>query len=616
MAEQTGAASDVAAEQGSQNDGFIPLSRLLLRTLGASRQRSALLGLAGALLVVVGATAAMQIRLNIWTKAFYDALSHKDMGGFGRQLLVYLFIAGALLVLNVAQRWLNLTMKMKLREGLTRDLIAEWLAPQRAFLIAGAGAIGVNPDQRIHEDANHLSEVSTDLGVGLLQAALLLICFIGVLWGLSRGVVLSFRGAHFVIPGYMVWAALTYAGVASYLSWRAGRPLIPLNAERYARESNLRFALVHANEHGEGIGVYRGEREEKGRLNAELDRLLVILRAIIGVTTRLTWVTAGYGWFTIVAPIIVASPAYFAGNLTFGGLLMAVGAFDQVQQSLRWFVDNVGVIADWRATLLRVGAFRRALEELDRIGGGASRIELTVSPENKLRFNDLVVISPAGGISLDQAQVVIAPGEHTLIVGAPGAGKSSLFRAIAGLWPWGAGCIALPADDKIMFMPKRPYIPDGSLRDILAYPAEAEKFDTAQYDAALTRMGLDYLARRLDEKGRWDQNLTDAEQQSLAFARLLLHKPRWVIVDSAIDSLSLQARKALFDLFDKELAGSTLVNIAGSQGADPFFRRILRINRNPQGESLTIPRRGRSAGKGGEAETGASPAGSGDPPPK
>ncbi|MBB4198217.1 putative ATP-binding cassette transporter [Rhodoblastus sphagnicola] len=557
---------------------FVALARGLARALGASPQRRALLGLTAALCIVVGATTFMQIRLNTWTKAFYDALSEKNLDAFGHQLLLYLFIAGTLLALNVAEKRLNLTMKMKLREGLTRDLIGQWLAPGRAFRIAGAGAIGVNPDQRVHEDANHLADLSTDLGAGLLQSALLLTCFIGVLWGLSENVVLSFRGESFSIPGYMVWAALIYAGAASFLSWRAARKLVPLNAERYARESDLRFALVHANEHGEGIALHRGESEEKGKLNAQLDRLLAVLRQLIAVATRLAWVTSGSGWISLVAPTIVASPAYFSGALTFGGLLMAVGAFEQVNLSLRWFVDNAGALADWGATLLRVGGFRRALEGLDRVDG-VSRIERTVAPDGKLRLDDLVVASPAGGIALDQAHVEIAAGEHTLIVGAPGAGKTSLFRVLAGLWSWGEGRIALPADERIMFMPKRPYIPDGGLRDILAYPGQPDQFAPAEFEKVLARMGLDHLVGRLDERRRWDQDLTDAEQQSLAFARLLLHRPLWVIVDSALDSLPAVTRKALFDSFGQELSASTLVYIAGPQGGDPFFRRVLRLIR-------------------------------------
>ncbi|PPQ39470.1 putative ATP-binding cassette transporter [Rhodoblastus acidophilus] len=558
------------------DEDFVALGRGLLRALSASAQRRVLAALAAGLCVVVGGGAWMQIRLNAWTKAFYDSLAERNLDAFFHQLFLYLFIAGTLLALNVAQKRLNLTMKMVLREGLTRDLIAQWLAPGRAFRIGAAGAIGVNPDQRVHEDANHLADLSTELGVGLLQSALLLACFIGVLWRLSENVVLSFRGQHFSIPGYMVWAALIYAGAASFLSWRAARKLVPLTAERYARESDLRFALVHASDHGEGIAVHRGEAEERGKLNARFDRLLAVLRRLIGVTTRLTWVTAGSGWIMLAAPTLVASPAYFAGDLSFGGLLMAVGAFEQVNQSLRWFVDNSSAIADWRATLLRVGGFRRALEDLDRFGGPC-RIDRAVAPDNVLRLDDLAVASPAGRIRLDAAHVEIAPGQHTLIVGAPGAGKTSLFRALAGLWIWGDGRIGLPADDRMMFMPKRAYIPDGRLRDVLAYPGAADALDPALFAQALARMGLSHLAGRLDETARWDQELSEAEQQGLAFARLLLHRPLWVVVDSAIDSLSAAARKALLDLFGAELSGSTLVYIAGPQGDDPFFGRVLHL---------------------------------------
>jgi vitamin B12/bleomycin/antimicrobial peptide transport system ATP-binding/permease protein len=569
---------DLAAQLKSLFDGF-----------RHSPERVKLLGLGFALFVVVGATAAAQIRLNEWTKAFYDALANKDITAFVSQLLVFAAIAAVLLVLNVAQSWLNLTSKMKLREGLTRDLVEQWFTSKRAFLIAGAGKIGVNPDQRIHEDAHHLTELSTDLGVGLLQAMLLLICFVGVLWGLSAGVVFTVHGHSFSIPGYMVWCALLLAGGASLVSWRAARRLVPLNGERYARESNLRFALVHANEHSEGISVYRGEAGERSLLNGELQRLLVILRAIVGVSTRLTSVTAGYGWFMLVAPVIVAAPAYFAGNLSFGGLLMAVGAFDQVQQSLRWFVDNVGNIADWRATLFRVGAFRLALREMDGLGQNVSRIEIAASADGNLHFDGLEVITPAGCAALDEQRIEIEPGEHVLILGEPGIGKTSLFRAFAGLWPWGGGRIGLPADDAILFMPKRPYIPEGSLREILAYPESPKTFGTGAFVAALSRIGLAHLAPALDRGRRWDKDLSGPEQQALAFARLLLHKPRWVFVDEAIDALSPTTREAVFDIFQNELAAAALVCISGSKADGTFFKRILRLARKPKGECLMVP---------------------------
>ncbi len=586
MENQINRANRPDAERQAESDDLVSQLKAILQVFRNSSRRGALLWLGAGLALVVGATVYWQIKLNAWNRPFYDALSRKDLSAFASQLLVFVGIAGALLVLNVAQTWLNQMTKVTLREELTRDLFDQWLSPRRAFLLAGAGEVGVNPDQRVHEDVRHLAELSTDLCVGLFQATLLLMSFVVVLWFLSAGVVFEFQGRSFVIPGYMVWSALFYAGVASWASWLVGRPLIQLNAERYARESDLRFALVHVNEHAEGIAVHRGEADEKSRLQRELDSLLVVLRGLVGLTTRLTWVTAGYGWFTIIAPIVVASPAYFMGNLSFGGMLMAVGAFQQVQQSLRWFVDNVGVIADWRATLFRVGGLRCALIEMDRLGDHASQIELAWSGEDKLRIEDLGVISPTGYTTLNESRVEIMPKDHVLILGAPASGKTSLFRAMAGLWSWGKGKITLPPAEHIMFMPKRPYIPDGALRDVLAYPASSQIFTTGELEAVLASMGLSYLSVWLDREARWDKELSEPDQQGLAFARVLLHKPRWVIVDEAIGSLREEARAKLFDIFEKELATTAVIYISGSQTKDKFFTRVLRLTKQPRGPGL------------------------------
>jgi putative ATP-binding cassette transporter len=527
MMEHADTTCQTVAERGTA-DGLALQLKMILEALYGSRDRATLLWLGTGLVAVVAATAYGQIRLNAWNQPFYDALSRKDLSVFGSQLFVFMYIAGALLILDVAQTWLNQMMKMKLREGLTRDLFAQWLAPKRAFLLAGAKEIGENPDQRLHEDSRHLAELSTDLGAGLLQATLLLASFIGVLWVLSAGVTFELQGKSFVIPGYMVWSALLYAGAASWASWRVGRPLIHLNAERYARESDLRFAVI-------------------------------------------------------------AAPAYFAGDLSFGGLLMAVGAFNQVQQSLRWFVDNFGVIADWRATLFRVGGFRQALIEMDKLGDEASRIELVTTAVDKLCLDDFGVISPSGCAMLNEPQVEILPGDRVLIVGAPGSGKTTLFRAIAGLWPWGSGRICLPPARSVMFVPKRPYIPDGPLRSALAYPNPPRSFTDEEFIAALTKMGLSHLSRWLDRITRWDRELSEPEQQGLAFARVLLHKPRWVFVDEAIESLAPQARKTLFDIFEQDWAATTLVHISGPQAKDKFYTRVLYLTMNPRGQRLKAP---------------------------
>ncbi len=308
-----------------------PQMLMMFRTFWASPQRNKVLLLGVALVAVIGGTAFGQVKLNAWNQPFYDALSHKDLTGFLKQLVVFGVIAGGLLVLNVAQAWLNQMTKVALREGLVLDLFNEWLKPRRAFHLANAGEMGSNPDQRIHEDARHLTELSTDLGIGLLQASLLLGSFIGVLWILSQNVTFHVNGHAFSVPGYMVWCALLYATAASWVSWRVGSPLIELNSEHYSREADLRFALVRLNEHSDSVTLFDGEQDEKRRLTIELERVLDVLRRLVWATTRLTWVTAGYGWFTIIAPILVAAPGYFGGDLSFGGLMMVVGAFIQVQ---------------------------------------------------------------------------------------------------------------------------------------------------------------------------------------------------------------------------------------------------------------------------------------------
>jgi vitamin B12/bleomycin/antimicrobial peptide transport system ATP-binding/permease protein len=261
----------------------------------------------------------------------------------------------------VAQAWLREIIKLNSREWLTRDLVGEWLKPGRHTRLAGAGDIGVNPDQRIHEDARRLTELSADLGIGLLQALVLLLCFLGVLWTVAGELHISIFGVSLPIPGYMVWCALLYAAIGSWLTWRVGRPLVGLNSLRSQREAELRLALIRANQRVDAAARFRDEEREKRRLGLALGRVRGVARRIVYATAKLTWMTAGYGWISIVAPIVIASPAYFSGRCSFGGLMVVVGAFSQVNQSLRWFVDNFALLAEWRAALFRVIRFREAL---------------------------------------------------------------------------------------------------------------------------------------------------------------------------------------------------------------------------------------------------------------
>jgi putative ATP-binding cassette transporter len=341
--------------------GLVHQFREFLLALRLSPGRRSLALLIAATVFAVGATAAAQVRLNAWNGPFYEAIAQKNVSTFLHELLVFAAIASGLLVLNVAQAWLREMIKLSSREWLTRDLLSEWLKPGRRRRLTGAGEIGVNPDQRIHEDARRLTELSADLGIGLLQALVLLLCFLGVLWTVAGKLDISIFGVRLPIPGYMVWCALLYAATGSWLTWRVGRPLVGLNSQRCQREAELRFALVRANQGVETNARFRDEEGEKRRLGPALGKVRGVARRTVYATAKLTWITSGYGWISIVAPIAIASPAYFSGRCSFGGLMVVVGAFYQVNQSLRWFVDNFALLAEWRAALFRVIRFREVL---------------------------------------------------------------------------------------------------------------------------------------------------------------------------------------------------------------------------------------------------------------
>jgi putative ATP-binding cassette transporter len=555
---------------------------MMLEAFWASSVRNTLLWLAGVIFLVVVATAYGQIRLNRWNQPFYDALSRRDFHEFLAQLGVFGIIAGALLVLNVFQRWLAEMLKVRLREGLTTDLVDRWMFPRRAFRLASAGPIGVNPDQRMHEDARRLTELSADLGIGLLQAAILLVTFVGVLWALSADFAFVVAGRTVPIPGYMVWAGILYAGSASLLTYRVGRSLIGRNAERYAREADLRFSMVRVNEHIDAISLAGGEADEARRIELNLAAVLVAMRSLVSGQTNLTWVTAGYGWLTIVAPILVAAPLYFSGSLTFGGLMMAAGAFTQVQSSLRWFVDNFSSIADWRATLLRVASFRRAMLMSDALHDASGRIAFEEGPSDAMRLESLEIASPAGCTMLEERNVDVKAGEHVVVVGQAQAGKTLLFRALAGLWPWGAGRIIRPKGASIFFMPRQPYLPPGTLREVLAYPQRVENFEPPAFTDALARVDLPRLTPMLDRVARWDLELNLDEQQRLRLARLLIHRPRWVVLDELLDEIDGETRTRALEIFSNDLKDAAIVHIGRSRAADPSFTRVVRLVNDPK----------------------------------
>ncbi|ESW93758.1 ABC transporter [Mesorhizobium sp. LSJC269B00] len=594
--DKSATAQPVTVEASSLRDQVATIKRALI----GSPVRKWLVWTSVGIMAVIVATSIGQVLLNRWNQPFYDALARRDMAAFLHQLMIFAVIAGTLLLLNIAQTWLNQMIRLKLREALTLDLIDQWMRPARAFRLANAGAIGVNPDQRMQQDAAHLSDLSTDLGVGLLQSFILLVSFVGVLWQLSSGFVFHINGWSLAIPGYMVWAAFLYAGIASWLSWLVGRPLIRLNSDRYTREAELRSSMVRVNENVDAIALYHGEADAKRRLEIDLGTVLGAMRNIYKAQINLSWVTDTYGWITVVAPILVASPVYFSGDISFGGLMMAVGAFNQVHSSLRWFINNIGGIADWRATLMRVADFRIALDETDVLHDKEKRIEFGDNANGSLTFEKLQVASPEGCTKLSDSHVEIHPGERVMITGDPGAGKTLFFRAIAGLWPWGSGRIGLPAGETPIFVPRVPYFPAGTLREVL-HPNGSAPAGDADFGAVLAEVGLERLSSSLDRSARWERELNDDEQRSLAFARLALRQPKWVIIDEAMDAFDGPSLRRVLSMLEKRLPETAILNIGRGLHNGHFFPRALNIVKDTGAAPL----------KPARVRTGAI-----DPPPK
>ncbi|WP_440981967.1 ABC transporter ATP-binding protein/permease [Shinella sumterensis] len=539
--------------------------------------RGTIITLSVGVLTVVLATAYGQIVLNRWNQPFYDALQQRSLPALLTQLVIFFEIASALLVLNVAQLWLNQMLHLKLREALTRDLIGEWLRPGRAFHLARRGQIGVNPDQRLHEDARHLCDLSVDLGVGLLQAGILLVSFVGVLWALSSGFVFHLWGSAFQIPGYMVWAAILYSGTASWLSWMVGRPLIALNGDRYAREADLRYSLVRVNEQIDAVSVSSGEGNESRRLYADLGTVIAATRRIVSATVRLAWVTSGYGWVTIVAPIVIAAPVYFGGDMTFGGLMMAVGAFNQFHASLRWFVDNIGSIADWRATLLRVATFRIALLDAEDVGDAADRITIVRSTEPALVLDSLEMDVPLGIVRLSKSRVTIHPGDRVMVTGAMGSGKTLLTHTIAGLWCWGRGSVSLPRDGSVAFLVRDPYLASGTLRAALCYPRDEDAYSTGEIEDCLRRTGLSRLAPSMDHSARWEHELGNDDRRMLSIAQMLLQRPGWIVIDDVDDLIEGSSGERFVSLIQDELADTAILAMGTIERQGGLFTHVLRL---------------------------------------
>jgi putative ATP-binding cassette transporter len=529
----------------------------------------------------------MSVLLSFWNREFYNSLQDKNWRDFIGLLFWYrhtesglmpgfVWIAAIYIVVAVYRTFLNQWLQIRWRRWLTRHFLDEWLADRayyRISLTTDRAAIGTdNPDQRIAEDLRDFVDNTLSLGIGLLSNVVSLFSFIGILWGLSGDYPLF--GIR--IPGYMVWVAIIYAAIGTTLTHFVGRPLVRLSFRQQRVEADFRYALVRLRENVEGIALYGGEDEEKLNLRDRFAHVIDNWWAIMKRTKLLNSLIAGYDQVAVIFPIIVAAPRYFAGQLPLGGLTQTAGAFGRVQDALSWFIQAYADLASWRATVERLTSFHRAIVVARSVTGqGLMR---PAPAGDSVQVKGLTLSLPDGHSLLDDADIIFSPGHSVVVTGRSGSGKSTLFRAIAGIWPFGTGSIQMPAAS-VLFLPQRPYIPLGTLRQVISYPAAPESFDQAAYRQALEDAGLPGLEPHLDEDENWAQRLSGGEQQRVALARALLAKPEWLFMDEATASLDPESEEDLYKILKQRLPGTTIVSIAHRPTVAAFHDERLAFQR-------------------------------------
>lgn len=541
---------------------------------------------------------AVQIRFNAWNRDFFDALDKRDPAAFRREILIFLVLAAASMGAAVYQLYLKQLLQLNWREWMTRRFLDAWLRDARHYQLEAGAAEADNPDQRIAEDVRMATELAVEFSVGLLISVSMLVAFVGILWSLSGPLAVAIGGVALEIPGYMVWAAVIYATIGSFFTWLVGRPMVGINVRRTTAEADLRFGLTRARESAESIALIRGEADERRGVAALFGQVRSTVRELMRSQRNLMWLTSAYGALSTVFPMIVAAPAYFAGTMSLGVLMQVGAAFGQVQGSLNWFVDSFPRIAEWRSAVSRLVAFQDALDDLEALVTTESLPTVTVEEvhdeeEERLEFDGLEIAFADGTTVIADATAVIRPGERVLIKGESGTGKSTLFRAVGGLWPWGAGRIVTPPREAMAFLPQRPYLPLGTLSAALCYPGPPGCQEAEAQREALGKVGLGHLVDRLGDEERWDRVLSLGEQQRLAFARLLLHRPRWIFMDEATSALDEASQDAMMELLIEALPDAALVSIGHRPALEAFHSRSLTLQKSPHGARFrpAAPRR-------------------------
>lgn len=526
----------------------------------------------------------------MWNRWFFDGLEQRDAAKLGWSLLALIGIVFAATANEVCLVLSRETLQVRWRAWFTRHVTDRWLARQRYYHLNAAGKDDASvPEYRIADDIRWATEPVMDFYIGILGATVSILSFAGILWVV--GGALQVGGAEgFAIPGYMVIAGTIHAVALTALMLYCGRALPRNMAARNEAEAHFRLSLMRLRENADSVAMARGEDGERAILKRGLDHLVRRWLIVVRQDGQLTWILKANQAMQPIVPILLATPKYLSGELSLGGVMQLASAYVPFQAAIAWAFDNYKALSIWHASARRVGGLLRSIQELDAELDRANRqrIAVVASDGGGIRAEALNVAGSDGAPIIREVDLAIGPGEKLLLTGESGTGKSTLARAIVGLWPWGTGRVALPRDAKVGFLAQRAHLPLGSLRDAIAYPLEKIDASEAAIVAALVRCGIGNLAPRLDQVERWDQVLSGGERQRLGFARIILQRPDIAVLDDALSALDQQSRAEIMALLRHDLPHTIILSVAQQDGIAALHDRVLTLTKAEGGAQLVI----------------------------
>ncbi|MGA9051483.1 MAG: ABC transporter ATP-binding protein/permease, partial [Pseudolabrys sp.] len=568
---------------------------------GNSGHRIAWFGSVGLLLLIVFYV-AVQYGINLWNRKIFDAIEKRDSATVLWLSAAFFPLAFTSVALGVAQVFARMGIQRRWRAWLTDNVVSRWLNHGRYYQLNLVAGDHKNPEYRIAEDLRIATDAPVDFIAGVTSALLSAATFIVVLWTIGGALSVSLAGTTLTIPGFLVVAAVAYAALASTAMAVIGRRFVAISENRNQAEAEFRYVLTRVRENGESIALLGGETEERDGIDKSLRGVLRQWARLCGQHMRTTIVSQGSNIIAPVLPVLLCAPKFLDGSMTLGQVMQAASAFTIVQSAFGWLVDNYPRLADWNACARRIASLMMSIDSLERAESGDD-IGRIVRGETKdksmLSLSELTVTLGDGTAVVDQAEVLVEPGERLLVAGDSGSGKSTLVRAISGLWPWGSGRIDIHPDRRLFMLPQRPYVPAGTLRRATAYPGAADDWTTEQIEEALDKVGLTHLKDKIeDEEAPWDQTLSGGEKQRLAFARLFLHNPDIVVLDEATSALDAKSQDKMMELLIKELPSATLVSVAHRAELEDFHSRKIVLARRKGGAKLVrdidlVPRKGK-----------------------